>query len=56
MRGILGSDREEVSVDWRKLHNQELRGSYCSPDISMVIRWGSLNGWGLWRMTGEMKT
>jgi hypothetical protein len=35
---ILGSDRKEVSVDWGKLHNQELRRSCCSPNISMAIR------------------
>ena len=37
MRRILGSDREEVSVDWGKLHNQELRSSYCSPNTSMAV-------------------
>ena len=38
LRRILRSDREVVSVDWGKLHNQELRGSYCSPNISMALR------------------
>lgn len=38
LRRILGSDREEVSVDWGKLHNQELRGSYLSPNINRAVR------------------
>jgi hypothetical protein len=56
LRRLLGSDREKVPVDWGKLHNQELRGSYSSPNNSMAGRLRRLNGRGLWRLTGEMKT
>jgi hypothetical protein len=34
---IFGSKREEVTGDWRKLHNKELRNWYSSPDISKFI-------------------
>jgi hypothetical protein len=29
--------REEITGDWRKLHNEELRDFYSSPDIIWVI-------------------
>jgi hypothetical protein len=28
LRRISGSNREEVTVEWRKLHNEELNGLY----------------------------
>jgi len=37
-RKIFEPKREEVAVDWRKLHNKELQGLYSSPDIVRVIR------------------
>jgi hypothetical protein len=30
---ILGSKRDEVTGDWRRLHNEKLHGLYSSPDI-----------------------
>jgi len=38
LRGILGSKRDEVTEEWRKLHNEELNGMYCSPNIVRVIK------------------
>jgi hypothetical protein len=31
LRGIFGPKRDEVTGDWRKLHNEELHNLYPSP-------------------------
>jgi len=33
LRRIFGPKRYEVTGEWRKLHNEELNGLYCSPNI-----------------------
>jgi hypothetical protein len=43
-RRIFGPKRDEVTGGWRKLHSEELRNLYSSPDIirkvkSKRIRW-----------------
>jgi hypothetical protein len=38
LRGIVGSKRDDVTEEWRKLHNEELNGLYCSPNIVRVIK------------------
>ena len=38
LRGIFGAKRDEVTGEWRKLHNEELNDLYCSPDIVRVIK------------------
>jgi hypothetical protein len=44
MRSIFGPKRDEVTGEWRKLHNEELHNLYPSPDIigqvkSRRIKW-----------------
>jgi hypothetical protein len=44
LRRIFGSKRDEVTREWRKLHNEELNDLYSSPNIvrvikSKIIRW-----------------
>ena len=34
---IFGPKRDEVTGEWRKLHNEELNDLYCSPNIVRVI-------------------
>jgi hypothetical protein len=34
---IYGPKRDEVTGEWRKLHEEELNDLYCSPDIVRVI-------------------
>ena len=35
---IFGPKRDEVTGEWRKLHNDELNDLYCSPNIVRVIK------------------
>jgi len=38
LRRIFGSKRDEVTREWRKLHNEELNDMYSSPNIVQVIK------------------
>jgi len=38
LRKIFGSKRNEVTEEWRKLHNEELNDLYCSLNIVQVIK------------------
>jgi hypothetical protein len=35
---IFGSKRDEVTGEWRKLHNEELHDLYSSPSIIRIIK------------------
>jgi len=37
-RRIFGPKRDEVTGEWRKLHNEELNDLYCSPNTFRVIK------------------
>jgi hypothetical protein len=37
LRKIFGSKREEVTGDWRKLHNEDLHDLYCSQNITRLM-------------------
>jgi len=50
LRRIFGPKRDEVTGEWRKLHNDELNDLYCSPNIVRVIksrrmRWAGHVAW-----------
>jgi hypothetical protein len=38
LRRIFGPKRDEVTGDWRKLHNEELHNLYSSPSIIRMIK------------------
>jgi hypothetical protein len=38
LRKLFGPKRDEVTVVWSKLHNEELNDLYCSPNIFRVIK------------------
>jgi len=38
LRRIFGPKMDEVTWEWRKLHNEELNGMYSSPNIILVIK------------------
>jgi hypothetical protein len=33
-----GARRDEVTSEWRRLHDEELNDLYCSPNIIQVIK------------------
>jgi hypothetical protein len=35
---VFGPKRDEVTGEWRKLHNEELRDLYSSPSIIRIIK------------------
>jgi hypothetical protein len=38
LRRIFGPKRDEVTGEWRKLHNEELHDLYSSPSIITIIK------------------
>jgi hypothetical protein len=38
LRRLFGPRRDEVTGEWRKLHNEELRDVYSSPSIIRIIK------------------
>jgi hypothetical protein len=54
LRRIFGLKRAEVTGEWRKLHNEELRDVYSSPGIIRIIKSRRM-GWAghVARMGGE---
>ena len=38
LRRVFGPKRDEVTGEWRKLHNEELNDLHCSPNFVRVIK------------------
>ena len=38
LRRVFGPKRDEITGEWRKRHNEELNGLYCSHSIVQVIK------------------
>jgi hypothetical protein len=55
LRGMFGAKRDEVTGEWRKLHNEELYDLYCSPNIIRVIKSRRMRWAGHIAIMGERK-
>jgi hypothetical protein len=53
LRGIFGPKRDEVTEEWRKLHNEDFNYLYCSPIFVRVIKSRELDGRGKQRVWGS---
>jgi hypothetical protein len=42
LRRIFGSTSDEVTVEWRKLHNMELNELCSSPNTVRVVKWSRM--------------
>jgi len=52
-RGIFGPRSDEVTGEWRRLHNEELNDLYSSPNIVWVIKSRRMRWAGLVARMGE---
>jgi hypothetical protein len=55
LRRIFGPKRDEVTGEWRKLHNEELSELYCSPSIFRVIKSRRMRWAGRITLMGERR-
>jgi hypothetical protein len=55
LRRIFGPKRDEVTGEWRRLHNKELYALYSSPNIIRVIKSRRLKWAGLVACMGERR-
>jgi hypothetical protein len=44
---MFGPKRDEVTVKWRRLHNEKLNNTYCSPKITRLIK-EMCGAWHVW--------
>jgi hypothetical protein len=55
LRRIFGPKRDEVTREWRKLHNEELPDLYYSPSIIRIIKSRRMRWAGHVRRMGEKR-
>jgi hypothetical protein len=52
---IFGPKRDEVTGEWRRLHNEELHNLYSSPNIVQVIKSRGMRWSGVWHVWGKVE-
>jgi len=55
LRSVFGSKRDEVTGEWRKLYNEELRDLYSLPSIVLVVKSRRMRWAGHMALMGEGK-
>jgi hypothetical protein len=55
LRRIFGPKRDEVTGEWRKLHNEELHDLYSSPSIIRIMKMRRMRWTGHVARIGEKK-
>ena len=55
LRRVIGPKRDEVTGEWKKLHNEELNDLYCSPNIVRVVKWRRMRWAGHVERMGERR-
>ena len=53
LRRIFGVRRDEVTGEWRRLHNEELNDLYSLPNVVRVIKWRRMSWAGHVARMGE---
>ena len=53
LRRVFGPKRDEVTEEWRKLHNEELGDLYSLPNIVRVLKSRRMRWASMWRAWGR---
>jgi hypothetical protein len=52
-RRVFGPKRDEVTGEWRKLHNEDFSDLYSLPNIVLVVKSRRMRGRAMWRIWGS---
>jgi hypothetical protein len=52
LRRVFGPKRDEVTGEWRKLHDEELNDLYSLPNNVRVVKSRRMRWEGMWRVWG----
>jgi len=55
LRRVFGPKRDEVTGEWKKLHNEEVNDLYSLPNIVRVVKSRRRDGQGMWRVWGRIE-